>query len=66
MYRDDLIERDMKWIKSVNPKGQTLESWMRENNYTGDETLGGEALLKIIEDTRGSRVSLNHEVISKL
>ncbi|KAH8116906.1 NAD(P)-binding protein [Phellopilus nigrolimitatus] len=39
-WRDDVITRDMEWIKSVNPNGHTLESWMRANNYTGQFELG--------------------------
>lgn len=36
LYRDDIIQRDMAWIRQVNPKGHTLESWMRERNYKGE------------------------------
>jgi hypothetical protein len=32
---DELVPRDMDWIHSVHPGTQTLENWMRENNYTG-------------------------------
>ncbi|KAH8116907.1 NAD(P)-binding protein [Phellopilus nigrolimitatus] len=46
-WRDDVITRDMEWIKSVNPNGHTLESWMRANNYTGKLDL---STLKSIED----------------
>lgn len=35
MYRDDIIERDMNWIRQVNPNCQSLEGWMKETNYTG-------------------------------
>lgn len=34
-WRDDVITRDIEWIRSVNPNGYTVEKWMRENNYTG-------------------------------
>ncbi|KAI5116173.1 hypothetical protein M0805_004989 [Coniferiporia weirii] len=34
-WRDDIITRDMDWIRSIHPNVHTLESWMRENNYTG-------------------------------
>ena len=56
----------MEWIRSANPKGHTLESWMRENNFTGDESLGGETLLKLVEDSQGRGMGLNIDVISKL
>ncbi|KAH8116911.1 NAD(P)-binding protein [Phellopilus nigrolimitatus] len=35
VWRDRIITRDMDWIKRINPNCSTLESWMRENNYTG-------------------------------
>ncbi|KAL0567484.1 hypothetical protein V5O48_014509 [Marasmius crinis-equi] len=34
-WRDDLIERDMEWIRRVYPEGYTLESWIRETGYDG-------------------------------
>ncbi|KAJ7035006.1 NAD-P-binding protein [Mycena alexandri] len=46
-WRDDLIHRDMEWIRKTNPKGYTLESWMRAHNYTGEMDL---TLLKGLED----------------
>lgn len=50
-WRDDVITRDMDWIRSVNPNGYTVEKWMRENGYTGKFDL---KLLKGLEalDTR--------------
>ena len=36
MWHDDLHKRDFEWLRKVNPKGYTLESWMRETGYTGD------------------------------
>ncbi|KAA1467630.1 NAD-P-binding protein [Dentipellis sp. KUC8613] len=49
MFRDDVLKRDMAWIRSVNPNGFTLERWMRENNYTGEWE---RALLKNGEDQK--------------
>ena len=48
-FRDEVITRDMNWVRTVNPNGQTLEGWMRETKYNGriDTTL-----LKNIEDGR--------------
>ncbi|KAJ7152494.1 NAD-P-binding protein [Mycena filopes] len=40
--RDDLIHKDMEWIRKIHPGTYTLERWMRENKYTGL----GETLLK--------------------
>ncbi|KAI5117440.1 hypothetical protein M0805_007010 [Coniferiporia weirii] len=61
LFRDDIIKRNMDWIKSVNPNGHTLESWMRENNYTGDFD---STTLKLIEDS-GS-LHFNTVVVSNL
>lgn len=36
MYRDDIITRDLAWIRRVHPGVRTVESWMREVAYTGD------------------------------
>ena len=36
LWRDDVITRDTRWIRSVNPNGHTLESWMREKGYSGE------------------------------
>ncbi|KZT18621.1 NAD-P-binding protein [Neolentinus lepideus HHB14362 ss-1] len=48
-WRDDVIKRDMDWIRSVHPTGHTLESWMRETGYTGDQL--DRSLLKNAEET---------------
>ncbi len=34
-WRDDIISRDMGWIRSVNPGTMTLERWMKEHDYRG-------------------------------
>ncbi|KAI0317846.1 NAD-P-binding protein [Amylostereum chailletii] len=34
-WKDDVVKRDMEWMRKINPNGDTLESWMRENNYDG-------------------------------
>ncbi|KAJ3010760.1 hypothetical protein NUW54_g2379 [Trametes sanguinea] len=57
-YRDDLIKRDWKWLREVNPKGHTLETWMRATGYTGDTDL---SLLKNSQDGKLHR--LNAELI---
>ncbi|KZP15168.1 NAD-P-binding protein [Athelia psychrophila] len=35
LWRDDIVVRDMEWIRSIHPKLQSVEDWMRENNYDG-------------------------------
>jgi hypothetical protein len=35
LYRDNMIERDMDWIRSIHPGTQSTEMWMRETGYTG-------------------------------
>lgn len=59
-FRDDVIKRDMDWVRRLHPGTHTLETWMRENNYKGREG----TLLKIVEDVY--RVSLNPEHLSTL
>lgn len=61
LWRDDIITRDMNWIRKVNPRGYTLEKWMRENNYTGNLRID---LLKNGEDGKGVRI--NRKVVSEL
>ncbi|KAJ7306888.1 NAD(P)-binding protein [Mycena albidolilacea] len=34
LLRDDVIDKDMKWIRNVHPGTYTLERWMRENAYS--------------------------------
>ena len=62
MWRDDLITRDWEWLKKTNPKGYTLESWMRAKNYEG--LRGGPSLLKNVEDDKSN--APNWERIQKL
>ena len=47
LFRDDMIKRDMDWIREINPNGYTLEKWMRENQYTGELD---RTVLKNVED----------------
>ncbi|KAI0342005.1 NAD(P)-binding protein [Trametopsis cervina] len=61
MWRDDVIKRDMNWIRKVNPETYTVEKWMREHEYTGELTLG---VLKNVEDDKG--IIPNRDVTSKL
>ncbi|KAJ7744105.1 NAD-P-binding protein [Mycena metata] len=35
LLRDDIIRKDLEWIRSVHPGTYTLERWMRENEYIG-------------------------------
>ena len=52
LYRDDVIQRDMAWIREINPDGYTLERWMRENRYDG--SWSDEGVLKRDEDAKGA------------
>ncbi|KAI0059552.1 NAD-P-binding protein [Artomyces pyxidatus] len=51
LFRDDLIGKDMEWVRKVNPNGYTLEKWMRETEYDGNLR---QPVLKIVEDERMS------------
>ena len=59
LYRDGIIKRDVEWNRKVNPNGDTLESWMRANNYTGD-VLTVEPILKNQADGKGIGLNLEH------
>lgn len=61
LYKDDVLKRDMEWIRSVHPELKTVEAWMRENKYTGELQ---NDLLKNQED--GRLVAPRLEVISRL
>jgi len=39
-WRDDVITRDMDWIRRVHPGTMTVEKWMRANNYDGKQNYG--------------------------
>ena len=52
-FHDDLHERDMDWIRKVNPNGMTVEKWMVENDYDG--ILFKNTVLKIVEDGKSQR-----------
>ncbi|KAF8188182.1 NAD-P-binding protein [Mycena galopus ATCC 62051] len=56
VLRDDIVDKDMEWIRSVHPGTYTLERWMRENNYTErsesilKNTVDGKMQLKVNPD----------------
>jgi hypothetical protein len=35
VLRDDIVDKDMEWIRSVHPGTYTVERWMRETGYDG-------------------------------
>lgn len=61
LWRDDVIYRDLDWIRSINPRGHTLKSWMKEKRYTGEWKRD---VLKNTED--GKTISPRWERISRL
>ena len=61
-WKDDIITRDMGWIKSIRPKSHTVESWMKETGYTGKI---GRGVLKNVEDGKG-QIRFNFAKMSKL
>jgi len=60
-WRDDIISRDMKWIKTVHPQTASLEHWMKSTGYTGQVD---RSLLKNAEE--GKSFGLNTEKIKSL
>lgn len=35
LMRDDIMKRDLEWVKSIHPNSTTLEQWMRDTQYDG-------------------------------
>lgn len=64
LFRDDIVKRDMEWIRRVNPGRDTLESWMRENEFAG-ELARDWKLLKGAEDSDKAESPLNVEHIAR-
>ncbi|KAF8585889.1 NAD(P)-binding protein [Ramaria rubella] len=64
MWRDDVIKRDMEWVKNINPETEDLETWMKRVGYAGSF----QHVLKIVEDGQkdGSSFGINLEVTNKL
>ncbi|KAJ7474239.1 NAD-P-binding protein [Mycena latifolia] len=61
ILRDDVVQKDMEWIRRVHPGTYTLERWMRENSYGGRTG----AVLKNAQEGRG-KWGLNAEVVAQL
>ena len=61
LYNDDVIKKDMDWVRSVNPGTLSLERWMRKYNYQGKLR---EGMLKDHEDS--NRLQPNLERIAQL
>lgn len=61
LWRDDIIQRDMKWVRSIHPHAETLETWMKKNDYSGRWKRN---LLKNTED--GKTISPRWDHISRL
>ncbi|KAL4247608.1 NmrA-like oxidoreductase [Abortiporus biennis] len=59
LWKDDIIKRDMAWIRQIHPTVHTLESWMREKGYNGElkrnllkNTEDGKTISPVLEITR--------------
>ena len=61
LWQDDMVQRDMTWVRAVHPNCHTLESWMREHSYTGNLQ---RHLLKNSEDVKTIKPRLS--VIERL
>ena len=59
-WKDDIVHRDMEWLKSTHPGLRSVESWMREHNYDGVK----KGLLKNREDRDG--VTINYDQVKAL
>lgn len=58
-WRDDTISRDYSWLRQVNPKGYTLESWMRKEKY-GEDLCAKVRFLKNSEDGKSPRYNVDY------
>lgn len=57
-WRDDIIKRDLNWIKSIHPNTKSLETWMRETGYAGGAVAGderGRSVLKNVQEGKSWR-----------
>ncbi|KAJ7825178.1 NAD-P-binding protein [Mycena olivaceomarginata] len=61
VLRDDIVQKDMDWIRRIHPETYTLERWMRENDYQGRTG----AVLKNAQEGRG-KWGLNNDVAKLL
>ncbi|KAJ7773813.1 NAD-P-binding protein [Mycena metata] len=61
VLRDDVVKKDLDWIRRVHPDTYTLERWMRENNYGGRTG----TVLKNAQEGRG-KWGLRTEVVKLL
>jgi hypothetical protein len=62
LWRDDIVKRDMDWVRSVHPKALSLGEWMTKVGYNGKI---GATALKNAEDGKG-RIVPNKVVTSLL
>ncbi|KAF8240875.1 nmrA-family protein [Tricholoma matsutake] len=62
LWRDDIIKRDMDWVRRTHPTGHTLESWIRKTGFNGKI---GSTALKNAEDGKG-RLLPNREVCNTM
>ncbi|KAJ7129088.1 NAD-P-binding protein [Mycena filopes] len=61
VLRDDVVQKDMDWIRRLHPGTYTLERWMRESGYGGRTG----TVLKNVQEGRGDW-GLNDEVVKQL
>lgn len=61
VLRDDIVQKDMDWIRRIHPGTYSLERWMRENDYQGRTG----AVLKNAQEGRG-KWGLNTDVVKLL
>ncbi|TRM68600.1 hypothetical protein BD626DRAFT_565424 [Schizophyllum amplum] len=50
LWKDDVVQKDMHWVREVHPKTLDLEGWMRVTGYAGKYRLD---VLKNVEDGKG-------------
>ncbi|KIK64547.1 hypothetical protein GYMLUDRAFT_241087 [Collybiopsis luxurians FD-317 M1] len=61
-WRDNILTRDMEWIRKIHPTGFTLESWIKTKGYDGSLVpsmtwLPSEAERKLLSQSRTPKAS---------
>ncbi|PCH44687.1 NAD(P)-binding protein [Wolfiporia cocos MD-104 SS10] len=73
MGRDNLLPRDLEWVRRIHPGAYTLERWMKENKYGEDEDAlfqwqrgGSGGFLKDVADGATGMLPLNFDNVAKV
>ena len=57
LWHDDVVKKDMGWVRKVHPRTLSLEKWMETTEYTASYK---KDVLKNVEDGKG-RIQVNRQ-----